>query len=119
VKIVLNDLAKKQLSKTPDYIYRKYLYWINLISVIGIREARKHKGYHDEPLKGERFGQRSIRLSRSYRLIYRQTSEGQYEIIEVLEVNKHEGAKRSTYISVGENPTCTKGSYQYRRKLCI
>ncbi len=37
---------------------------------IGLSEVRKVPGYHDEPLKGQRKGQRSIRLSRSYRAIY-------------------------------------------------
>jgi plasmid maintenance system killer protein len=36
----------------------------------GLEEVRRAPGYHDEPLKGDRAGQRSIRLSRSYRAIY-------------------------------------------------
>ena len=56
----------------------------------GIRETRMHKGFHDEPLKGKRSGQRSIRLNRAYRAIYREQASGEIELIEVLEVNKHE-----------------------------
>ncbi len=44
--------------------------------------------YHDEPLKGQRIGQRSIRLSKSYRAIYIEHNDD--IIIEVIEVNKHE-----------------------------
>jgi proteic killer suppression protein len=44
--------------------------------------------YHDEPLKGDRLGQRSIRLSRSYRLIYIESQE--LGVVKVVEVNKHE-----------------------------
>lgn len=47
-------------------------------------------GYHDEPLKGKRVGQRSIRLNRAYRAIYEIDETGQVHFIEVLEVNKHE-----------------------------
>lgn len=56
----------------------------------GIREVRKRKGFHDEPIKGRRTGQRSVRLNRAYRAIYRDLSTGDLEIVEVLEVNKHE-----------------------------
>jgi hypothetical protein len=54
VKIILSKTAKKQLDIVPDHIYRKYLYWIDLLQTIGLLEARKYKGFHDEPLKGER-----------------------------------------------------------------
>jgi proteic killer suppression protein len=47
---------------------------------------RRIPGYHDEPLKGKRKSQRSVRLNRSYRLIY---TESDMTIL-VLEVNKHE-----------------------------
>ena len=50
---------------------------------------RKLPGYHDEPLKGERAGQRSIRLSRAYRAIYIVASTGAVEFISVEEVTKH------------------------------
>ena len=57
---------------------------------IGLRECRKYKGFHDEPLKGERKGQRSVRLSKAYRAIYVELENNEYKIIEVIEVNKHE-----------------------------
>ena len=48
------------------------------------------KGFHDEPLKGKLQGQRSVRLNRAYRAIYVEHETGEVELIEVLEVNKHE-----------------------------
>jgi proteic killer suppression protein len=45
-------------------------------------------GYHDEPLKGDRAGQRSIRLSRAYRAIY-EIKEDTVKFLSVEEVNKH------------------------------
>jgi len=90
VKIILSKTAKKQLDTIPDHIYRKYLYWIDLLETIGLLEARRYQGFHDEPLKGERKGQRSVRLSKAYRAIYQEVHPGNYEIIEIFEVNKHD-----------------------------
>ena len=61
-----------------------------MVEESGIREVRKFKGFHDEPLKGRRRGQRSVRLNKAYRAIYVEHEEGEIELIEVLEVNKHE-----------------------------
>ena len=48
----------------------KLLAWVGNVEAKGLEEVRKLPGYHDEPLKGQRQGQRSIRLSRAYRAIY-------------------------------------------------
>jgi len=89
MQILLSRAAKKQLDRIPDHIFRKYLYWYDLLQSIGLKEARKYKGFHDEPLKGTRRGQRSVRLSKGYRLIY-QEKDRKLEVIEILEVHKHE-----------------------------
>lgn len=81
--------AKKLIRKLPVHVYRKYLYWKDLLDSIGLRESRKYKGFHDEPLTGRRKGQRSVRLSKEFRAIYIEI-DGSLEIIEVLEVNKHD-----------------------------
>lgn len=52
--------------------------------------VRRLPGFHDEPLKGQRQGQRSIRLNRAYRAIYVERHGGEIELVEVMEVNKHE-----------------------------
>jgi proteic killer suppression protein len=90
VNIILSKTAKKQLALIPDHIFRKYLYWVDLLQTIGLLESRKYQGFHDEPLKGTRKGQRSVRLSKSYRVIYREVYPGKYEVIEIMEINKHE-----------------------------
>jgi proteic killer suppression protein len=64
--------------------------WIEAVASDGLNDVRKISGYHDEPLKGKRKGQRSIRLSKSYRAIYAITKEGKMEFVEVIEVNKHD-----------------------------
>jgi len=71
-------------------IVRKFRIWATLVEEAGIREVRLGRGFHDEPLKGQRQGQRSIRLNRAYRAIYIESKSGVIELIEVLEVNKHE-----------------------------
>lgn len=91
VKMTYNiELEKvaKSLKKIPKHIRFKFYDWVKSLSEIGIQETRKQKGFHDEPLKGERLGQRSVRLSRSYRAIYKVNKPTR--TIEVLEVSKHE-----------------------------
>ena len=65
-------------------------YWAISVEKLGLAEVRKLPGYHDEPLRGDRAGQRSIRLNRAYRLICEEDERGELVIIAVMEVNKHE-----------------------------
>ncbi|MCP4476371.1 MAG: hypothetical protein GY821_17785 [Gammaproteobacteria bacterium] len=88
--VIISKVAQKQLRKLPVPIVLKLQTWIDGIKVNGIKEVRKISGFHDEPLKGQRKGQRSIRLSRAYRAIYCLDDTGSPEIIEILEVNKHD-----------------------------
>jgi proteic killer suppression protein len=63
--------------------------WVASVEAKGLEEVRKLPGYRDEPLKGERQGQRSIRLSRAYRAIY--VIVGQHvAFASVEEVSKHD-----------------------------
>ena len=79
---------EKQLSKVPDFIRKKVIFWIFLVESNGLTEVMKSPGFHDEPLKGERKGQRSVRINQAYRLIYYVI---QYRVhIELLEVHKHD-----------------------------
>lgn len=89
-KVTWGKTVDKQLDKLPEFIAQKFRIWVALVEESGLREVRKHKGFHDEPLKGQRQGQRSIRLNRSYRAIYAERETGELALIEVLEVNKHE-----------------------------
>jgi proteic killer suppression protein len=89
-KVILSENAKRDLKKVPLHIAIKLYEWIEAVAADGLNEVRKISGYHDEPLKGKRKGQRSIRLSKSYRAIYTITNEGKMEFVEVIEVNKHD-----------------------------
>jgi proteic killer suppression protein len=89
-EVVLRKKLEADLKKLPKHIVIKLAAWINAVAHDGLREVSKILGYHDEPLQGGRKGQRSIRLSKSYRAIYIIAKSGQMEIIEIIEVNKHD-----------------------------
>lgn len=87
---VLLHKVEKQLRKLPIYVVDKLQMWARSVELKGINEVRKIPGYHDEALKGNRKGQRSIRLTKAYRAIYVEEKEGCVSLIIVEEVNKHE-----------------------------
>lgn len=86
----LTKFADKQLKILPSNIVAAFWTWVKTVELDGIRNTRKLSGYHDEPLKGDRKGQRSIRLNKAYRVIYEETSSGNVILIAVQEINKHE-----------------------------
>lgn len=81
--------VEKQLKKLPHFVVLKLTAWARSVELKGLREVRKIAGYHDEPLKGDRRGQRSIRLSKGYRAIYVEQSSGHVNLVVIEEVNKH------------------------------
>ena len=90
--VLLSAKAKKDLRKVPHNIAMKLALWIKHINNEGVIKVRHIKGYHDEPLKGNRKGQRSIRLNKAYRAIYTEYDTGEIELnyIEIDEVKKHD-----------------------------
>lgn len=86
----ISSKAQKDIKKIPQFITTKLLAWVDDVEDRGLEEVRKIPGYHDEPLKGNRKGQRSIRLNKSYRAIYEVKKDGSVEFVEIKEVNKHE-----------------------------
>lgn len=87
---VIFDKVQKQLTKVPVYVVDKLMAWAMSVEMKGLREVRKIPGYHDEPLKGQRQGERSIRLTKAYRAIYTESHDGTVNLIILEEVNKHE-----------------------------
>ncbi len=79
-----------QLGKIPAYLRDKFLAWVLAVERVGLPEVRRLAGFHDEPLKGVRAGQRSIRLNRAYRVIYTEKQDGTIRIVQVIDVSKHE-----------------------------
>ncbi len=90
LRVELSKLARKQLKKAPRHIIENFASWVDDVETRGLQEARKIPGYHDEPLRGDRQGQRSIRLSRAYRAIYIVKHDGSVEFVLVEEVSKHD-----------------------------
>jgi len=63
--------------------------WIEAVEEDGLEATRRVPGFHDEPLKGPRRGQRSIRLSRQWRAIYEIRADGGAQLVSVEEVTPH------------------------------
>jgi toxin HigB-1 len=78
------------LRKVPLLIRVSFDRWVALVESEGIDEVGKLKSYHDEPLRGDRKGQRSIRLNLAYRAIYEIVDEERVSFLEVQEVSKHD-----------------------------
>lgn len=74
----------------PMYIIDKFFKWKADVQSLGIQEARKVPGYHDEPVKGSEVGRRSVRLNQAWRLFYLEEETGECHVIAVEEINKHE-----------------------------
>ena len=89
-RVNLAKSAQKQLRKLPRHIVENLAAWVDDVETRSLEEVRKCPGYHDEPLHGNRQGQRSIRLSRAYRAIYIIKDDGDIEFVSVEEVSKHE-----------------------------
>lgn len=87
-KVTLSLRALKDLRACPLQVRRKLLAWVDAVERRGLEEIRKQPGYHDEPLAGDRAGQRSIRLSRRFRAFYF-VRNGDVTFVEVVEVNAH------------------------------
>jgi proteic killer suppression protein len=87
--VVVTKGAEKDLRKVPGHVRVKFFAWLDAVTLEGLEAVRKVTGYHDEPLVGDRFGQRSIRLSKGYRAFYK--IEGTTaKLVSVIEVNKHD-----------------------------
>lgn len=91
LQIEFTKKARKDLIRAPHYVQETVEVWLTNVRNIGVEQSRLNggKGLHDEPLKGERSGQRSIRLTKSWRLIY-EIDQGELRILKILAVTKHD-----------------------------
>lgn len=87
-KVWRSKSFERQLAKVPHFIRKKVIFWIFLVESNGLADVMRSPGFHDEPLKGQRKGLRSVRMSKAYRLIYRVIQDRIH--IELLEVHKHD-----------------------------
>lgn len=89
-QVEISRFAEKQILKLPRHIVENLIDWIVDIEKRGLIEVRKNPGFHDEPLHGNRAGQRSVRLNRSYRAIYMVVHSGIIQFVSIEEVSKHD-----------------------------
>ena len=82
--------ALKDLKKIPRHILIKFDLWVEIIETDGYEAMKKIKGFNDHALVGDRKGQRSIYLSRSWRVIYQLNEMTGLLCVEVLEVHNHD-----------------------------
>lgn len=88
--VTITKKAQKDLRKIPKYILIQLDLWVEVIETEGYKAMQKIKGYNDHALVGDRNGQRSSYLSRSWRVIYTLDDKRNSIQIEVLEVNHHD-----------------------------
>ena len=95
-EIEITNKAEKDLKKAPALIRDKAISWMSEVTINGLQATRQNSGLHDEPLGGERTGERSIRLNRRWRLFYTEKTLNNKTVllITILEVNTHVYKKR-------------------------
>jgi proteic killer suppression protein len=87
-RVEISRLAEKQLRRVPRHVVDNLMIWVAAVEHDGLEEVRKVPGYHDEPLKGQHAGRRSIRLSRAYRATYEIKGDA-VKFVSLQEVSKH------------------------------
>jgi len=87
--VKLSDAVVRGMVKLPKQVRTKLKVWASAVEESGLAEVRKNRGYHDEPLSGDRAGQRSIKLNRGWRAFYVIAETGEVRIVLVIDVNKH------------------------------
>lgn len=88
--VIFSPLAEKQLRKAPEQVRAKLRNWAGFVETFGLTEVRQRPGFHDEPIKGQRSGQRSIRLNRQWRALYTVASDGTLILVTIEEVTAHD-----------------------------
>lgn len=87
--VVLSKEAQKGLRRAPPQAVKKLQMWVFWVESRGIEAARAIRGFDDHSLKGERKGQRAIRLTKQWRAVYREQADGDVEFAYVEEVHPH------------------------------
>lgn len=88
--VYLTRRANRDLFKLPPNIAMKFEQWKSTLEEEGLIGIQRINGFRDHALRGDREGQRSSSLSRSWRVIYQVDHLKEEILVEVLEINKHE-----------------------------
>lgn len=87
--VVLTKRAVRGIDRAPLRIKMALQEWVRAVETDGMTEVRRISGYHDEPLRGDRRGQRSVRLNRQWRAIYTEAGQGELVLVTVEEMTPH------------------------------
>ena len=87
-EVKISNPAKKEIAKLTQELRDSFQVWVVSVTELGLAEGSKPAGYNLEKLSGNRKGQRSVRLSKGYRVIFTY-SKGEIHIVTVLDVNNH------------------------------
>jgi addiction module RelE/StbE family toxin len=90
ISVCLCKKVEKDLAKVPKNILILFDLWREIIETDGLAAMQGIKGYRDHSLKGQRQGQRSSSLNRSWRIIYALEKDTNLLMVFVLEVNHHD-----------------------------
>ena len=83
-QIIESRLIAQQLPKAPSKIQQKYTIWRDRVRQLG---PNLRGGYRVHSLRGKRKGQKSARLSRQWRIIFK-VFENEL-VVEALELTPH------------------------------
>jgi len=82
----------KLLKSLPIDILKRYEKWKDIVVISGPKGLRLIKGFHDESLKGELNGNRSSRLGKKYRIIYKVVESN--VLVQVVDLTPHDYRKK-------------------------
>ena len=82
----------KLLKSLPIDILKRYEKWKDIVVISGPKGLRLIKGFHDESLKGELKGNRSSRLGKKYRIIYKVVESN--VLVQVVDLTPHDYRKK-------------------------
>ena len=82
----------KQLRTLPIDILKRYEKWKDIVTISAPKGHRLIKGFHDELLRGELKGGRSLRLGPKYRVIYK-VKESEI-LVQVVNLTAHDYRKK-------------------------
>jgi toxin HigB-1 len=88
-QVIIPKRVFKSLTNLPSYIRDKFHRWVRYVNKLRVSKAQMYPGFRDEKLRGQRSGQRSVRLNRQYRVIYQIKNKEDCKDVTVLEVNAH------------------------------
>lgn len=88
-EVTLTKLALALVKKAPKQAARKLQRWVESVKLVGLLETREVPGYDDHALKGDRKGQRAIRLTKQWRAVYTVQKDGSVQFARVEEVHPH------------------------------